>query len=308
MSGPDVPAEQADRYDPVAVAAVPDLSRPMLARARSTIGLLAALGLTLLVIAASAVGSADPASARAVRTVGGSAAFRADAITSSASQASDTGADVTTTEPGTATPLTSSGADGTGSSASEDRKVWAVVGGLVAVALALSLLTIRYWRQTRPMPVRSGRGPGRYARGHGDDGLDLDDGALLFGDLARGGTAISSEPEPSTPQPSTTASPSNRPAQLEVGPAEEVGAEPVAAEPSDVRSGVVESSVVESSLVEPAAETADPADPADHARADADWEPHATGELPRIDRVPSGPAARPTREARAAILRAARTD
>lgn len=32
----------------------------------------------------------------------------------------------------------------------EERKVWAVVGGLVAVAVALSALTIRYWIHTRP--------------------------------------------------------------------------------------------------------------------------------------------------------------
>jgi hypothetical protein len=35
----------------------------------------------------------------------------------------------------------------------DDRKIFLVVGGLVAVALALSLLTIRYWRITRPVPV-----------------------------------------------------------------------------------------------------------------------------------------------------------
>jgi hypothetical protein len=32
----------------------------------------------------------------------------------------------------------------------EDRKIYAVVAGLVVVALALSLLTVGYWRWTRP--------------------------------------------------------------------------------------------------------------------------------------------------------------
>jgi hypothetical protein len=42
---------------------------------------------------------------------------------------------------------------GTGSDkvADENRKIWAVVAALVLVAVALSLLTIRYWRKTRPV-------------------------------------------------------------------------------------------------------------------------------------------------------------
>lgn len=35
----------------------------------------------------------------------------------------------------------------------ENRRIWLVVGGLVVVALALTLLTIRYWRHTRPTAV-----------------------------------------------------------------------------------------------------------------------------------------------------------
>lgn len=37
-----------------------------------------------------------------------------------------------------------------GAAPGEERKVWAVVGGLVAVAVALSALTVRYWFHTRP--------------------------------------------------------------------------------------------------------------------------------------------------------------
>jgi len=41
--------------------------------------------------------------------------------------------------------------------ADENRKIWVVVAGLVAVAVALAWLTIRYWRHTRPVrqPVHS---------------------------------------------------------------------------------------------------------------------------------------------------------
>lgn len=37
--------------------------------------------------------------------------------------------------------------------ADENRRIWLVVAGLVVVALALSLLTFRYWRRTRPVPL-----------------------------------------------------------------------------------------------------------------------------------------------------------
>ena len=37
--------------------------------------------------------------------------------------------------------------------ADENRKIWMVVGGLVAVAIGLTVLTVRYWNQTRPVPV-----------------------------------------------------------------------------------------------------------------------------------------------------------
>ena len=62
---------------------------------------------------------------------------------------------------------------------SENRRIALIVGGLVVVALALVLLTIRYWRATRPVPVietasdtepvvvprsRAASGPGRRSR------------------------------------------------------------------------------------------------------------------------------------------------
>ena len=48
-------------------------------------------------------------------------------------------------------PLGTEPGEEVGSSTAEDRKVWAVVAGLIVVALALTALTVRYWRQTRPV-------------------------------------------------------------------------------------------------------------------------------------------------------------
>lgn len=48
-------------------------------------------------------------------------------------------------------PLGTEPGEEVGSSTAEDRKVWAVVAGLILVALALTALTVRYWRQTRPV-------------------------------------------------------------------------------------------------------------------------------------------------------------
>lgn len=58
-----------------------------------------------------------------------------------------------------ATTAVEPAADGSDRSAvdAENRRIWLVVGGLVAVAVALALLTVRYWSQTRPVPVTAPR-------------------------------------------------------------------------------------------------------------------------------------------------------
>lgn len=71
--------------------------------------------------------------------------------------------------------------DDGGSSASEDRKIWAVVAGLVLVAIALTALTVRYWRQTRPGPAGSSISKGRRARTE-DEPVDDDLGSDIFVD------------------------------------------------------------------------------------------------------------------------------
>ncbi|MBS1848949.1 MAG: hypothetical protein JST73_11795 [Actinobacteria bacterium] len=47
----------------------------------------------------------------------------------------------------------------TRTSGSSDPKVWAVSGGLVAVAIALAIATVMFWRRTRP-GEGDGSGPG----------------------------------------------------------------------------------------------------------------------------------------------------
>jgi len=80
-------------------------------------------------------------------------------------------------------PLGSADDEDRGSSASEDRKIWAVIGGLVLVALALTAITVRYWRQTRPAPkpAKTGSG-GRRARSAEEPDAFDDLGSDLFVD------------------------------------------------------------------------------------------------------------------------------
>ena len=51
------------------------------------------------------------------------------------------------------TSTTSTESDGSSAVDDENRKVWMVVAGLVAVAIALIALTVWYWFRTRPVPV-----------------------------------------------------------------------------------------------------------------------------------------------------------
>ena len=58
------------------------------------------------------------------------------------------------TEPAeTAPAATEPEAESDGSVDAENRRILLIVLGLVAVAIAITLLTLRYWRQTKPVPV-----------------------------------------------------------------------------------------------------------------------------------------------------------
>lgn len=68
------------------------------------------------------------------------------------------------TEPPPTEPVDATGAedievDDDGAVDAENRRILLIVLGLVAVAIAITLLTIRYWRQTKPVPAVLDDGP-----------------------------------------------------------------------------------------------------------------------------------------------------
>lgn len=126
--------------------------------------------------------------------------------------------------------------------ATESRRVMAIIGALVFVALALLVLTIRYWRVTKPVRF---------------------------------------EPDASTPTP-----------EPEV-PATPAAAAAAVAEPAASAEDVPTGRSTRRSRRSVAG--------ADHAAADADWEPRGTGEHAVVEPAPTG-AARPGRTARKVAL------
>jgi hypothetical protein len=154
-----VPGDDGDRYARPAVTPAhptsPDALRgdrrplgPAPARATRPRAVTAAVLLALAVLAAPAVG-AGPAGARPAQdptatTLPGETVPGATVP----GQTTLPGATATSSTPATETVTSSRVAD-------ENRKIWLVVGGLVVVALLLTALTFRYWRQTKPqlLPV-----------------------------------------------------------------------------------------------------------------------------------------------------------
>lgn len=69
----------------------------------------------------------------------------------------------------------------------ENRRILLIIIGLVAVAIALALLTIRYWRQTKPVPVTADNAgeddEGRPAEQQGEDLTDVAGSDDPYGDL-----------------------------------------------------------------------------------------------------------------------------
>ncbi|MEZ5178960.1 MAG: hypothetical protein R2746_12010 [Acidimicrobiales bacterium] len=210
------------------------------------------------------------------------------------------------------------GTTGAGSKrvADENRKIWAVVGGLVFVALALTLLTIRYWRKTRPVPV--------------------DVPAMVPADAATA-AALTATPEPATAEggpatepvpavPAVAVEPTTSPAgdaatdaavpevdepapaaALEGpaspwAPAAGAGAAASAIDPiEETGDETAPVPVVDAPAVEPAAARRAVAG-ADHAAADEAWEPRGTGEHERVVVAPASRPRRLTPEQRAALF------
>lgn len=59
----------------------------------------------------------------------------------------------TVPQPGGEVSDPAGGVDNANEVRQENRRIWLVVGGLVAVAVALALVTVRYWRHTKPVAV-----------------------------------------------------------------------------------------------------------------------------------------------------------
>lgn len=153
-------------------------------------------------------------------------------------------------------------------SASEDRKIWLVVLGLLAVALALTALTVRYWRITKPVA---------------------------------NGEATPSERS----RTSERRSRSKRSEHSERrGSARQAGEGPAVAALLDQFD---EDDIFVTTASTPATVMADPAGevatvPEDHAEAGDEWRSRATGEHPIVQTPPDRPVARPSRAQRSRVL------
>ena len=156
MTG-DVPGQGEGRYDLVPVNAPRPIPKSFVA------GLSLVVGFILSVSGLGFVGyspaTAEPAQDPAFTTTTVSAF---PATTGAAVQTTALGPTTAVAGAGTKTGVTASD---TKRVAEENRKIWLVVGGLVLVALGITLLTVRYWRYTRPVPLASTPAqPGRHSR------------------------------------------------------------------------------------------------------------------------------------------------
>jgi hypothetical protein len=162
----------------------------------------------------------------------------------------------------------------------ESRKVLAVIAGLVFVALALMLLTIRYWKATKPVAETEAEGP-----------------------LAATGTAPAvalADAEQAEPAPTA----SKKPAEAESAASASATSTSAASEPADADSPVLVGAAAAAAGATPSGSVPSvqtPAPGTDHTSADDDWQPR-TGEHERVE-IPRKPStARPSRAARRKAL------
>lgn len=291
--GGGVNRQGGGRYDLVPVAAVhprPTSARTGPLAASAPTRLVAAL---FVVLALALVGAA-PASARSAQDPGVTTTFPVEV-------SSSTTTPVTTVVPTTAAVVTTDVEDpeastGAGSTrvADENRKIWAVVAGLVLVAVALSLLTIRYWRKTRPVPPTTG--------------LMMPTDAALAVALASNTAEepapgpdpdVKAEPEP---EPDPEPKPDPDPVLVPTGLVEVDGAHDLHDDAVyDAANDTAPVPVVEAPPAEPASARRAVAG-ADHAAADEAWEPRGTAEHERVVVAPAARANRLTPEQRAALF------
>jgi hypothetical protein len=237
---------------------------------RAARAVLVALGVTVVVLAGSTGAGAAPAQ------VPSSSSTPATPTTTQNLLSSSTTAPSTTSAAQAATSTTA-GSNGSASDAADDnRRVWYVVAALVAVALALTGLTIWYWFRTRP--TAAGRGADSSTGRHGRGSAPLDH------DL---------------PPEDTVAAPVRSSTTREKTPAR--GTSAVTSVPADLRAAALTDRARARRERRPL--TAD--DAPDHDASDQDWAPRGTGEHERVD-VDRPVTRRPDRSARAAALDRAR--
>lgn len=308
--GRGVPRRRPDRYDLAPVAAAhprPLPARPGRCTAAPTRVVVAVLALALAVVV-----GAGPASARAAQDPGVTATFEVATTTTTLAGSS-------TTVPATAgVTTTAAGGDGApdvgaGSKrvADENRKIWAVVAGLVLVALALSVLTIRYWRRTRPVPIEVRPMQPTEAA------LAV---ALTSTPTEGEGSAVAPEAEGSE-EPVADAPVGDAPVVESAEPVETVETAEAVEDDEPVVPAAwapAAAAVVDDPLDDPADDTAPvpvvdapEAEPgtarravagADHAGADEAWEPRGTGEHERVVVASTARPNRLTAEQRAALF------
>ena len=172
----------------------------------------------------------------------------------------------------------------------EDRKILGVVGGLVVVALALTLLTIRYWRQTKPVrPPVEPPSPARHLVG---------------------GAGVSSIAVPATTdaEPVLVVGASEATAVHDLSPEVEL---PTPSRPPATPAAAPAATAASARASRPATAPPESLDRrsrravagADHRSADDDWNPRGTGENERVEVTTAPRGSRPGRAAREAALK-----
>lgn len=150
MSGPDAPGRRAPaRYDPHVVTLHRSPSAYQPSQPGSPRRRLAAVGLLVALVAFGVGGISGADAVSAAGNQDPTITTTSEVFGTDPSGASD--APTTTMLSGDPSSPTTSGRST--EIDAENRRIAIIVGGLIAVALALILLTVRYWRATRPVLV-----------------------------------------------------------------------------------------------------------------------------------------------------------
>ncbi len=278
VSGPDRARYAWPSVPPLPVPPTSPTARPS-GRAGTARRALTGAGLTLAValgvVFAPAAAGARPAQDSVETTVPGTDTTDLGVTDTTASTTTEVSE---TTVAGESAPTVQVDPGGPGSDevAAENRRIWAVVAALVAVALALTLLTVRYWRHTKPGP--------RAQSAAGDQPDLTSDGAVV----AAGAAAA-----PAGAATAGTSADVESPAAVDV--------EEMSFAPPTLEVPVVVGAAAAGADAEQAAAAAK----ADHDPDEA-WQPRATGEQERLVLADYEHHVRPTADQRRAAFASSR--